>query len=417
MNNSENISLTELQRVIRDKLYEAFPGFYNVVAEIAEIKVNSSGHCYLELTDNEGDDNKVTARVRATIWAKRYRIVNAMFESIAGISLQAGIKILVKATVEYHELYGLSLNITDIDPKYTVGEIAVRRDAIIRRLASEGILGMNQSLEMPLYPRRIAVISSSGAAGYQDFVRQLSSNMNGFFFVTELFESAMQGSETEASVMASLDRIASHADDYDAVAIIRGGGSQTDLAWFDNYNVAYLITQFPLPVVTGIGHDKDMTVADIVAWKALKTPTAVADFFISHTLKTEMAIGELASVLVTSTRRQIIKNRESLFMLRHRILTSSQALIKQHITETDNRKDKLQRSADIMIQMAKEHTESLGRELSHLNPMNVLKRGYTITSLKGKIIHDPAELCKGDKITTHFEKGTTESSIEKITGK
>lgn len=417
MKSIENISLTELQRVIRDKLYEAFPGFYYVVAEIAEIKRNSSGHCYLELTDNEGDDKKTTARVRATIWAGKFRIINALFESVAGIPLQAGIKILFKATIDYHELYGLSLNITDIDPKYTLGEISLKRDAIIRRLTSDGILGMNQSLEMPLYPGRIAVISSSGAAGYQDFIRQLSSNLYGFVFITELFESTMQGTETETSVIASLERIASTADNFDVVAIVRGGGSQTDLAWFDNYNVAYLITQFPLPVLTGIGHDKDMTVADIVSWKALKTPTAVADFIINRTLETERLIEEMAVALETATRRHIARTTESLLVLKHRISASALSLLRHQRAETGNMSEKLFHSARIAIRLAKDHTESLEKELLHLNPLNVLKRGYTITSHNGIIVKNHSELNPGDEILTHFEKGTVESRVEKIKDK
>lgn len=414
MNSTENISLSELQSVIRDKLYESFPGFYYVIAEIAEIKVNSSGHCYLELTDSSGKDNKVTARVRATIWAAKYRVINALFESITGISLQAGIKILFKTTIEYHEIYGLSLNILDIDPSYTVGEVAIRREAIIRRLASDGILGMNQSLDLSLYPRRIAVISSSNAAGYQDFINHLSSNTHGFVFITKLFETTMQGNETEASVIASLNMIASEADDFDAVTVIRGGGSQADLAWFDNYNIAYLITQFPLPVITGIGHDKDLTVADIVAWKTLKTPTAVADFFISHTLSTEMMINEMALDLTTESRKLIHEKSEELSLLKHSVVTSAGSMLKHYITQTVYLNENLARATGTTIRFARERIDRLEKELSHLNPLNVLKRGFTITSMNGKIIKEHNVLHQGDKIVTHFEKGTAESSVEKI---
>jgi exodeoxyribonuclease VII large subunit len=413
MSNSEKIKLTELQKVIRDKLYESFPGFYWVIAEISEIKLNNSGHCYLELTDNEDDGNKVTSRARATIWAGKYRILSAIFESITGIPLQAGITILFKATIEYHELYGLSLNIVDIDPKYTVGEIALRREAIIRKLSSEGVLEMNQSLQMTSYPRRIAIISSSVAAGYQDFVNHLSANIYNFVFVTRLFDTTMQGTETEKSVIESLESIASEIDDFDAVAIIRGGGSQADLAWFDNYNIAYLISQFPLPVITGIGHDKDMTVTDIVSWKALKTPTAVADYFISRTLSAETMINEFATRLSSASQRLINEKLEKLALLKHGIATSAVSMLKHKGTQIDYLKENLTRATDTTIRFARDHTERLDKEITHLNPLNVLRRGYSITLKDGVIVRDHDSLSKGDKIITHFEKGTAESIVQK----
>ncbi len=417
MNNTNNISLTELQRVIRDKLYEAFPGFYYVIAEISEIKVNSSGHCYLELTDSEANNGKLTARARATIWAGKYRILNAMFESMTGSSLQAGMKILFKATVEYHELYGLSLNITDIDPKYTIGEAAVRREAIIRRLASEGILDMNQSMELSLYPRRIAIISSVNAAGYQDFMNHLTSNTNGYVFVTQLFDTIMQGNETENAVIGSLERIASMADSFDAVVIIRGGGSQTDLGWFDNYNIAYLVTQFPLPVISGIGHDKDLTVTDIVAWKSLKTPTAVADFLINRVLSAEAKLEEMAHTLSSMARKMMVQKRETLIKSENDIVRASGMLLRNNSNRVVFLNEKLSKASGTIIKFAIERVSGLEKELSHLNPVNVLRRGYTITSHNGKVIKDHRILSHGDTIITHFEKGIAESLVNNIKDK
>jgi exodeoxyribonuclease VII large subunit len=414
MKSIETIRLTELQKVIRDKLCESFPGFFWVVAEIAEIKVNSSGHCYLELTDNENNGNRVTARARATIWGNRYNIISAIFSSVTGTPLQPGITILCKVTVEYHELYGLSLNITDIDPKYTVGEIALKRDAIIRRLVSEGIMEMNHSLEMPLYPRRIAVISSGNAAGYQDFIKHLASNVHGYVFETTLFDTVMQGALTESSVIAALDGIANSSGDFDAIAIIRGGGSQTDLSWFDNYNIAYLITQVPLPVLTGIGHDKDLTVSDMAAWKALKTPTAVADFFIARTLSAETEINDMTSRLTSASLELINLYNEKLARYRQSIIISSTTALKSRLESVTFLGDKLSRSTNTAIRFTKERISTFEKELTHLNPLNVLKRGYTITTKEGIILKNPDSLNTGDIITTHFEKGQAESTVENI---
>jgi exodeoxyribonuclease VII large subunit len=417
MKSVETIRLTELQRVIRDKLYESFPGFYWVIAEISEIKINSSGHCYLELTDSEGPQNRVTARVRATIWANRFNIVSAMFSSVTGVTLQPGITILFKATVEYHELYGLSLNISDIDPKYTAGELALRREAIIKRLTAEGVIDMNKNLSLPLYPRRIAVVSSQQAAGYQDFVMQLRSNKFGYVFVTQLFDTIMQGEQTEVSVTTSLDQIALRVDDFDAVAVIRGGGSQTDLAWFDNYNIAYLITQFPIPVITGIGHDKDLTVTDIVACQALKTPTAVAEFFISHTLFTESMIADLTTRLSSGALTLINESYDRLALYRHNIALVTTSALRGKAESIRHLGDKLMHSSEMAIRLTKEHINTFERELTHLNPMNVLKRGYTITTKDGLILNDHHSLKPGDKIATHFEKGVVESDITRVRNK
>ena len=411
MGDVETIRLTELQRVIRDKLYESFPGFYWVIAEIAELKVNSSGHCYLELTDSDQQLNRVTARVRATIWSNRYNIISAIFASVTGISLQPGITILFRATVEYHELYGLSLNISDIDPKYTAGEIALKREAIIRRLNAEGVMEMNKSLELSLYPRRIAVVSSQQAAGYQDFVNQLAYNKYGFFFETRLFDTTMQGEQTESSVISALDKIASKIEDFDAVAIIRGGGSQTDLAWFDNYHIAYLVTQSPIPVITGIGHDKDLTVTDMAAFKALKTPTAVAEFLISHTLYTESMINDLTMRLSSAALTLINENNEKLTLYRQNIALITSSYLRGKAESVRHLGDKLLHSSEMVIRLTREHLNTFERELTHLNPVNVLNRGYTITSKDGIIIKDHHLLKPGDKIATHFEKGVAESEI------
>jgi len=263
------LTLSELNERIRDALLEAFPGMVWVIAEVSELKENRSGHCYLELVEKEG--NEIVARSRATIWSYTYRMLKPYFETTTGQLFTQGIKILVQASVEYHPAYGLSLNIKDIDPTYTVGDMALQRKEIIDRLQKEGVFDMNRELNLPLVPQKIAVISSATAAGYQDFMNQLESNEYGFVFYTRLFEAFMQGAEAVPSIIRALERIFQYEDFFDAVVIIRGGGATADLSSFDNYELAINITQFPLPVITGIGHEKDDTIIDLVAHTRLKT--------------------------------------------------------------------------------------------------------------------------------------------------
>src|SRR4030042_1106598 len=234
----ERLSLTELQLIIKDSLYMALPDMYWVVAEISEMKENYAGHCYLELIEKHPDEKNVRARVKAVIWNKRFRFLRSFFENVAGDQIREGMQVLVKAKVEYHEIYGLSLVISDIDPSFTIGEMALKRQMIIKRLEEEGVFTMNKELAFPLIPQRIAVISSRNAAGYAAFINHLKKNSYGYVFYTALFETVMQGTETEESVINSLDRIADNAEMFDVVAIIRGGGSVSDLSWFDNYRIA-----------------------------------------------------------------------------------------------------------------------------------------------------------------------------------
>ena len=275
----QQFTLFELNQVIKDSLQEAFPATVWLVAEISELKENRSGHCYLELVEKQ--ENEIIARSRATIWSYTYRMLKPYFETTTGQFFAQGIKILIQVTVEYHPSYGLSLNIKDIDPTYTVGDMALQRKEIIERLMNEGIFEMNRELQLPLVPQKIAVISSTTAAGYQDFMNQLENNPHGFKFYTRLFEAYMQGQGSVSSIIHALERIFQYEEVFDAVAIIRGGGATADLSCFDNYELAFNITQFPLPVVTGIGHEKDETVIDLVAHTRMKTPTAVAEFFIN----------------------------------------------------------------------------------------------------------------------------------------
>ncbi len=452
---TEKLSLTELQLIIRDSLYLALPDVYWVMAEISELKENNSGHCYLELIEKHPDEKNVRSRIKAIIWSKRYRFLKAFFENITGETLREGLKILVKTKVEYHELYGLSLIISDIDPAFTVGEMAMKRQMVIKRLEEEGVFSMNKDLPFPAVPQRIAVISSKNAAGYSDFLNHLRTNSYGYSFYTALIETSMQGAETEHDVISALDKIASFSHLFDVVVIIRGGGSQTDLSWFDNYNIAYHITQFPLPVVTGIGHEKDISVTDMVANRSLKTPTAVADLLIDAVSYSENHIIEMSSEIINASRVILEKNK-------NRIETSGIKLLPLARIMISELKQKLSSEIIDLINIGKEliiraglkpanqvsrlnagvrsyatgkdaiisrnsqrlingsvnllsaenvRIKGLESTLQLLDPERVLMRGFSITSMNGRIIRKIDQLKMNDIIDTHLTDGIVSSSV------
>ena len=433
----------------------ALPDVYWVIAEISEIKENSAGHCYLELIEKQPDEKNVRARIKAIIWSNRYRFLKAFFENITGESLREGLKILVKTKVEYHELYGLSLIISDIDPVFTIGELAMKRQLVIKKLEEEGVFSMNKELPFPAFPQRVAVISSKNAAGYSDFINQLKNNSFGYSFYTALIETSLQGTETEKSVISALDRIANHVDLFDLVVIIRGGGSQTDLSWFDNYNIAYHVTQFPLPIITGIGHDKDVSVTDMVANRSLKTPTAVADFLIDSVAASENYIVEMSTGIIDGSRIIIEKNRNRIetsgikllplarlmmseardrlsskiidilnigkeLIFRASLIPSNQesllsANAKSYILQKEmlvNRNvQRLSTSINNCLSVNSVRLKSLGSTLQLLNPENILQRGYSITSINGIILKNNEQINNDDIIDTQLYKGTIKSRV------
>lgn len=410
---ADKLSLYELQLLIRDSLYLSLPNMYWVVAEISEMKQNYAGHCYLELVEKQNDDKNIRARVRAVIWCKKYNFLKSFFENSTGETLREGLKILVRVRIEYHELYGLSLNICDIDPSFTAGDLALKRQQIIRRLEEEGVYSMNRDLELPVPLQRIAVISSPKAAGYTDFMNHLLENSYGYVFYTKLYESPMQGADTETGIVSALGRIAGKSHLFDAVVIIRGGGSQTDLSWFDNYNIAFHITRFPLPVLTGIGHDKDMSVTDLVANTALKTPTAVADFIVGQMAETEnrlyelsMNISDKAGLILERSRNRIDSCGVRLLPLSTMMTGRMREVLSGAGSSLKAESARLVRSGTILV-------GNLERALEILNPENVLRRGYTLTLKNGRIIKTASGLSPGDMIKTRFIDGDVESRVQK----
>ncbi|MEE1233690.1 MAG: exodeoxyribonuclease VII large subunit, partial [Phocaeicola sp.] len=276
------LSLYELNGLVRRSIQACLPDEYWVQAELSDVRSNYSGHCYLELVQKDPKSNSLVAKARGMIWSNVFFRLKSYFEEETGQAFVSGIKVLVKVTVGFHELYGFSLTIIDIDPTYTLGDMARRRKEILNRLDAEGILTLNKELDFPELPQRIAVISSATAAGYGDFCNQLENNIYGFQFFTRLFPAVMQGDKVESSIIAALDAINAEIDNWDAVVIIRGGGATSDLSGFDTYDLAANCAQFPLPIITGIGHERDDTVLDMISHTRVKTPTAAAEFLIAR---------------------------------------------------------------------------------------------------------------------------------------
>jgi len=307
-----HLKLSELNGLIKSAVNESFTAPVWVIAEISELKTNRNGHCYLVLVEKDEAGDTIIAQSKATIWSYTYRMVRPYFESVTGQQLTEGLKILVSVSVEFHELYGFSLNIRNIDPTYSLGDMARRRKEIIDRLTAEGVLEMNKELELPLVPQRIAMISSPTAAGYQDFINHLLSNAYHYKFYLKLFPAVMQGNQAESSIIAALEQIYQYDDFFDAVVIIRGGGSQADLSCFDNYNLAYFVTQFPLPIITGIRHDKDDSIVDLVAHTRLKTPTAVAEFLITGIAQFDQHLFDLQNKFTKILTRWMVDEKNKI---------------------------------------------------------------------------------------------------------
>lgn len=309
---NSQLTLKELNTLVKETLDVSFPEQLWVVAEIGELKVNRTGHCYLELVEKDQQGESIVARSRATIWSWQYRFIKPYFESTTGQTLMAGLKVLVSVSIEFHEVYGLSLNIKDIDPNYTLGDMARKRQQVINQLIEEGIFDMNKELELPDIPSHIAIISSPTAAGYEDFLDHLHNNSGAFKFYTRLFEATMQGNNAVASIIEAFEYIYNFEDQFDVVVLIRGGGSQMDLSCFDEYELAMHIAQFPIPVLTGIGHEKDESVADMVAHTKLKTPTAVAGFLIERIDLVAHQLNDLEGVLLTAIKKLFDKQEQGL---------------------------------------------------------------------------------------------------------
>lgn len=393
MSEIKGITLFELQERIKNSLTASFNHQIWIRGEISSIKANVSGHCYIDLIDKDEDAANVTATARAVVWSSYWKILRPYFESTTGSPLSAGMNILVKVQVQYSELYGLTLVISDIDPSYTVGELELKRIKVIQRLKSEGMFDMNSSLEFPALPKRFAVISSEQAAGYRDFIEHLHKNDYGFKFYTELFSAPMQGATAPQGIIAAMEQVAE--GEFDAVLILRGGGSAMDLSFFDDYDLAVNIAQFPIPVLTAVGHDQDYHICDMVAFQYLKTPTALADFII------DIYLGEDARILSLASRLSL-------------------ALVGKYKSANSDLDALLQRiKHSILLRYSKERgkVDLLEQRVAKGNPFALLKSGYAIAMKEGKRVDSVAMVAEGERVSVVLNDGIIECLVETIKNK
>lgn len=407
----EALSLLELNSLVRRSLEQCLPDEYWVQAELSDVRTNSTGHCYLEFIQKDPRSNALVAKARGTIWANVYRLLKPYFEEATGQAFVSGIKVLFQVTVSFHELYGYSLTVQDIDPTYTLGDMARRRREILKQLEEEGVLTLNKELEMPALPRRIAVISSPTAAGYGDFCHQLQHNPRGFFFYTELFPALMQGDRVEESVLSALDAILNRQEEFDVVVIIRGGGATSDLSGFDTYLLAASCAQFPLPIITGIGHERDDTVLDSVAHTRVKTPTAAAEYLISCMELAADELEVLANRLHNSVRTRLTEEQRRLNTYRNRIPSAVVRRISDAKLSLLTAQRDISQAVSTSLSRQRHRLELLQQRLADASPEKMLARGYSITLKDGKAVKNAALLKDNDELLTRFYKGEVTSII------
>lgn len=426
------LSLVELNGLVRKSIRACLPDEYWVQAELSDVCSNYSGHCYLEFVQKDTKSNALVAKARGIIWNNVYQLLKPYFERETGQAFVSGIKVLVKVTVDFHELYGYSLTVVDIDPTYTLGDMVRRRKEILRRLDADGILTMNKELELPELLQRIAVISSPTAAGYGDFCNQLVHNAFGFVFYPKLFPAVMQGDQVEASIISALDRIYDSGVSWDVVVIIRGGGATSDLSGFDTYDLAAHCAQFPVPIITGIGHERDDTVIDLVSHTRVKTPTAAAEFLINHQRQTAEHLEDLAAFFTEAVPDRIRQEKERLercvarissqvrmrlqresfrqerFAKRLEMAWQTRLVREQYRLQVEQR---LAVAAVRKLEQERHRLELLEQRVQAASPDVLLKRGYSLTLKDGKAVTDVAQLQAGDEVETRLARGTFRSKV------
>ncbi len=381
-------SLLELCDSIDDALHTELDASYWVRAEIASL--TERGHCYLELVE-KSKNNSIAAKVRATCWNHVYHLLAAYFTNETGQILGVGMQVLLQVEVSFHAVYGLSLNVIGIDPSYTLGDLALQRQETIRRLQADGVMDMQKALTIPLLPRRIAVISAIDAAGYGDFCHQLSSNTSGFHFRIQLYSALMQGEQSAASIIQALASIAASAESYDVVVIVRGGGASTDLRNFDDYALASHCAQFPLPIIAGIGHMRDVSVVDMVVHTSVKTPTAAAEWLI-NAMQTQADRLEALSL---------------------RMQHVAQWTIRKHQTKLDNLLQSIRFAMQSRLHQQRTQLEVMEKTIALHSPERIYRMGYSLATVDGKIIKSINDVKKGDELLTHTADGVIRSEIKR----
>ncbi len=427
------MTLSELNGMVREVIELSLTDEYWVTVELAGVRENR-GHCYMELVEKDGHTNTPVAQARACCWRNTWMALEPKFVAATGERLRSGLKVLLRVKANFHEAFGFSWVVTDIDPSYTMGDMARRKQEIIRQLTEQGVIDMNKSLGIPQFAKRIAVVSSQTAAGYGDFCNQLAENEYGFVFTTRLFPAIMQGEQVEGSVIAALEAINRCADDFDVVVIIRGGGSTADLSGFDTLALAENVANFPLPIITGIGHERDQSVLDLIACVSQKTPTAVAAFLIDNLATTlsrlddsAMRINRAMAARLQHENMKLARMEQfiaSAFSLRkareeqrlQSLANSINRAMTRRIMTGRNRLDsiaaRLPLLATTLLQRERHRLEMLEQRVKAADPANILRLGYSITLLGDTAITDKKQLKSGDNITIKFASGSVNATVK-----
>ena len=426
------ISLYELNGMVRETVECTMDDSYWITAELSEVRVSAKGHCFIELVDKRDDSPTPLAKARGVIMSYLYPMIKMTFEEATDQPLRPGLKVQLEVEVSFNEVYGYSLVVKDIDPTYTMGSLARLRQEILNQLAKDGVTDMNKALTLPRPLQRIAVISSATAAGYEDFCNQLDNNTQGFRFTHKLFAATMQGADTPVSIISALDAIAEDMNQWDAVVIIRGGGAVSDLTGFDDYDLASCCAQFPLPIITGIGHERDTTVLDYVANTHLKTPTAVATFLIERMNDEAQCIRDAETRIIYKVRQSvqqselrlancisafnnkvfnITRKRESwLAVTFERMCQQAKGIVKSQMLQLPQT-DKLAALATRLIANRVKRLDEIEKAVGLCDPARVLKLGYSITRANGHVVTEPQDLPAGTKIVTTLAGGELHSVV------
>lgn len=415
---NEVLTLFELNSLVHEVIEDNFDEQYWVVGELSDVSTPAfGGHLYGELVQKDEESDRIVARARITCWARNYNMIRLRFQKEAGETLRKGLQVKLLVEVNFHEQYGYSLNVVDIDSTFTLGDLAKRRREILQQLEKDGILHDNQSLPLPRLLKRIAVISSATAAGYGDFCHQLEENDYGFHFDVQLFPAVMQGEQVPESIIAALEEISSSSGEvgrglpFDLVVIIRGGGASSDLSDFDSYELAACIALYPLPVLTGIGHERDETVLDYVAHTKVKTPTAAAAFIIEHQAEEAALLDDLYQRITHSAKEQILREKQRLEHQRAVLPLLFMGFYQKGENRLVLLGQRLSSSVKQSLEREKHSLQLMQQRLNSLDPRLLLKRGYTITTCGGKLVRSIEGLAEGEVLTTQTEKGEIYSKV------
>ena len=429
-----HLSLYELNSLVRDVISMSLPDSYWVEAELSEAREGYGGHCYMELIEKDEHSNTPIAKAHASCWRNRWMLLKPQFERVTGQRIHAGMKVLLKVHAQFHENYGFSWIVDDIDPTYTMGDMARKRMEIIQTLKEEGVFDLQKELKLPMFCQRIAVISSATAAGYGDFCNQLADNGYGLQFTTALFAATMQGEGVEQSVISALNRINEEWENWDCVVIIRGGGATSDLSGFDTLALAENVANFPLPIITGIGHERDESVLDMISFQRVKTPTAAAAFLVDHLTEVYARIEDVQEAIVNYVKRRLQVERMKFERLSTQIPTLFSLVKVRQSNRLDQLLNRLKVKAEripadglhrlemLEARLKEPVARKLERELHRIDmlsqraiaqdPERLLSRGYSITLKDGKSIKDASQLKSGDEIETRFAKGVAKAVVK-----